>query len=294
MIVAHRIPYAVAVGAVRQLTPSVLVALIHQMTPQEMINNLKSLKARGALEHAEVKALVDEKLRQAAQSDRVSAFKAQQAVNVAGVDAATNAQLEQVLNAQVKRRGRITKTTALFVDKSGSMTDAIEVGKRIAALVSGVTEAELYVYAFDTMAQPVAVNGAGRELTDWARAFEHVRAEGGTSIGAALEVLRLKRQAVEQIVIVTDEGENTAPYFSAVYPRYCAELQTAPNVIIVRVGASCDLVERQLRQARIACETFTFAGDYYALPNLVPLLSRPSRLELLLEIMDTPLPVRAA
>ena len=39
-------------------------------------------------------------------------------------------------------------------------------------------------------------------------------------------------------------------------------------------------------------DTFTFAGDYYSLPNLVPLLSRPSRLELLLEILETPLPVR--
>src|SRR5918912_2420745 len=49
LIVTHRIPYTVAVGAVRQLTPVVLVALIHQMTPQETINSLKSLKARGAL-----------------------------------------------------------------------------------------------------------------------------------------------------------------------------------------------------------------------------------------------------
>src|SRR2546423_8676576 len=46
LIVERRIPYAVAVGAVRQLTPVVLVALINQMTPQETINNLKSLKAR--------------------------------------------------------------------------------------------------------------------------------------------------------------------------------------------------------------------------------------------------------
>ena len=39
-------------------------------------------------------------------------------------------------------------------------------------------------------------------------------------------------------------------------------------------------------------DTFTFAGDYYALPNLLPLLARASRLELLMEILETPLPVR--
>src|SRR5205085_7034942 len=173
LIVEHRVPYAVAVGAVKALTPTVLVALISQMTPQETINNLKSLKARGALAHAEVKALVDEKLRAAAQSERVSAFKATKAAAVAGVDAETVAQLETVANAQLKRRGRITKTTALFVDKSGSMTAAIEVGKQVAALVSGITEAALYVYAFDTAAFAVAPKGAARELPDWERACRH-------------------------------------------------------------------------------------------------------------------------
>ena len=47
-----------------------------------------------------------------------------------------------------------------------------------------------------------------------------------------------------------------------------------------------------MRDKGVPTETFTFEGDYYALPNLIPLLSRPSRLELLMEILDTPLPVR--
>ena len=51
-------------------------------------------------------------------------------------------------------------------------------------------------------------------------------------------------------------------------------------------------MERKLAEKQAQVDTFTFAGDYYSLPNLVPLLSRPSRLELLLEILETPLPVR--
>ena len=43
----------------------------------------------------------------------------------------------------------------------------------------------------------------------------------------------------------------------------------------------------------VPVETFTFEGDYYSLPNLVPLLTRPSRLDLLLEILDVPLPKRS-
>jgi hypothetical protein len=291
LIVEHKIPYTVAVGAMRKLTPAVLAALVNSMSPQETINNLKSLKARGALAHAEVKALVDEKLAGAATGERVSAFKAVRAAEVAGVDAETTARLEHAASAQVRKRGRITKATALFVDKSGSMTLALEVGKRVAALISGVAEAELHVYAFDTIGYPVVSAGRG-ELSDWERAFQNFRADGGTSIGAPLEMMRLRRRAVEQIIIVTDEGENTAPYFNGIYARYCADLNLAPNVVIVKVGQHTDYLERQMSQSKVAFETFTFAGDYYALPNLVPLLTRPSRLELLMEILETPLPER--
>jgi hypothetical protein len=290
LILEHSVPYTVAVGAVKKLTPTVLVALIDAMSPQEVINNLGSLKQRGALAHAEVKALIDTKLEQAKSDTRVSAFKARVAADVAELDPETAARLERITDEQVKKRGRITKPTALLVDKSGSMENAIEVGKRIAALISGIAEASLVVSAFDTM--PYPVQARGRDLSDWERAFRHIKAGGGTSIGCPLEAMRLKKQVVEQIIIVTDEGENTAPYFADVYEAYRRDLNVAPNVVIVKVGAAGNWVEQRLHAKQVPVETFTFAGDYYSLPNLVPLLTRPSRLELLIEILDTPLPIR--
>ncbi len=175
------------------------------------------------------------------------------------------------------------------------MIEAIEVGKQIAALVSGIAESDLFVYAFDSMAYPIkTASDAKRELVDWERAFALVYPNGATSIGAALETMRIKKQAVEQIIIVTDEGENTSPAFASVLPRYNSELNVAPQIVIVKVGRASEQLENALRRLNHDFETFTFAGDYYALPNLVPLLSRPSRLELLLEILETPLPVREA
>ena len=290
LIVEFKLPYAIAIGAVKQLTPTVLVALINSMTPQEVINNLKSLKARGAMDHPAVKALIDAKLDEASKSARVAAFKAQIAANAADLDADTLARLEKVTNEQVKRRGVISRPTALLVDKSGSMETAIALGKQLAALISGITLADLFVYAFDNIPYPVTAQG--KELTDWERAFQHIKAGGGTSIGAPLEVMRKKRQIVDQIIIVTDEGENATPYFGEVYKTYCRELAIMPNVVIVRVGAHYDWLESQLKGQQAPVETFTFAGDYYSLPNLVPLLTRPSRLDLLMEILDMPLPVR--
>ena len=290
LIVEFKIPYAIAVGAVGQVTPTVLAALVNAMSPQEVINNLKSLKARGALDHKAVKALVDAKLKKAQTHGRVSAFKARVAAEAGALDADTTAKLEKITDEQVKRRGTIARPTALLVDKSGSMSSAIELGKRLAALISGISTADLFVYAFDTMPYPVKANGS--ELSDWERAFKGIRAGGGTSLGCALEAMRKRKERVEQIVLVTDEGENTDPYFVDAYGRYARDLGLMPNVAIVRVGHAQNWVEKQLQQKKIPVETVTFQGDYYSLPNLIPMLTRPSRLDLLMEILETPLPVR--
>ena len=291
IIAEYNIPYTVAVGAIEQLTPPVLVALVNTMSPQEVINNLKSLQKRGAMDHSQVKELVDRKLQEAQTSDRVSAFKAMKAAEVAVMDKDTAARLEQVVNVQVKQRGKIRRSTALFVDKSASMTLALEVGKQIAALVSGIAEAELFVYAFDAIAYPITAKGS--TLSDWEKAFERIFPKGATSLGAPLEAMRQQHQMVEQIVIVTDEQENCEPYLATVYPHYCEELKIAPNVVIVKVAQHDDYLEQRLQHCKIPVESFTFAGDYYALPNLVPMLSGRSRLELLMEIIETPLPVRS-
>jgi hypothetical protein len=306
-IVEHHIPYTIAIGAIEAVTPTVLVALIDAMTPQEVINNLKSLKAKGAMDNPDVKGLIDAKLERAKTDKRVSALKSRVAADVSQLDVATIAKLETIADEQVKRKGKITKSTALLVDKSGSMQQAIEIGKQIAALISGVTDADLFVYAFDTMPYPVKPklnrDSLVRDLPDakatsdalyshWDRAFQNIRAGGSTSIGCGIEAMRIKKQVAEQIILVTDQGENQAPYFSTAFDRYCSELSVQPSVIIIKVGNSYDWIETKLQERKIQVDTLEFQGDYYSLPNLIPLLSRPSRLELLMEILETSLPVR--
>jgi hypothetical protein len=307
LVVEYKIPYTIAIGTVKQVTPTVLVALIDSMTPQEVINNLNSLKDKGAMENPDVKALIDDKLERAKSDSRVSALKSSVAAQGNRLDVETVAKLEQIADEQVKKRGKITKSTALLVDKSGSMQNAIEVGKQIAAIISGVTEANLFVYAFDTMPYPVQPKlNRGNKISDipegkaisdalythWERAFQNIHAGGGTSIGCPVEAMRLKKQIVEQIIIVTDQGENNAPYFGDAFDSYCKEFSVKPSVVIVKVGSSYDWIESKLKARQVQVDTLEFKGDYYSLPNLIPILSRPSRLELLMEILDTPLPVR--
>ncbi len=289
-IAEHRIPYRVAASAVKELSPMVLAALIDVMTPQEVINNLAALQKRGALDNADIKALIDVKLGAAKTDKRVSAYKAKVALTAADASGELAEALDEVTEAQVKAGGKITRPTALLIDKSGSMTQAIEVGRQLGAMASVICEADLFAYAFDTVAYPIEPRGVA--LADWEKALNGIRAGGGTSCGTALEVMRRKRQRVEQIVMVTDEGENTAPLFKNAYEAYAADLNVRPAVIFVKIGRAGQTLEAACAALGVAPNAFEFRGDYYALPNVIPLLTYPSLMELVMEVLDYPLPQR--
>jgi hypothetical protein len=291
-ILEHRIPYRIAASVIRQMTPAVLVALVDVMTPQELINNLASLKRRGALDNPDLKTLIEAKLGKAQTDRRVSAYKAKTAAASAGVSEELEAKLDEITAAQVKSRGRITRPTALLIDKSGSMGEAIEIAKRVGAMLSSVCEGDLYVYAFDSIA--MKIDPGGPDLASWEKAMAGVRAVGNTSCGVGVERLRQKGQYVEQIILITDEHENTPPLLLPALLKYREELKAEPGVCFVRTRGAGDRLENQLREAGIVTDSFQFDGDYYALPNLIPLLAQPSRTELLMEIAEYPLPQRKA
>jgi hypothetical protein len=290
VISRHKLPFRVACTALRDPSPAALEAIIDRMSPQELINNLGALKRRGVLANPDLKALVELKLEGAKLGTRVSTFKAEKAIEAAGIDGSLREQLEDVADVQLKARGRITRPLALLVDKSGSMEEAIELGKRIGAMISAICTEALYVYAFDTMAYPI--EPAGTTLAAWQQAFAGVKAAGTTSCGIGVEMLRRRKQRVEQIIIVTDEEENELPAFADSFQKYRQEMGAEVGVCIVKTACASTKLEDLCRAAGIQADTFQFGGDYYSLPNLVPLLAPPSELDLLLEIMDHPLPVR--
>jgi hypothetical protein len=292
LIRKHDVPFRVAVGLVKEVNPKVLSALVGRMSPQEVINNLNLLKKRGAFEDVGVKALVEKKLEAAKTATRVSAFKAEKAIEAVPVSAEIRQKLEAVADAQVKARGRIARPTALLIDKSGSMSQAIEIGKRLGALLAAVADRDLFVYAFDSIAYPV--EAAGPDLAAWEKALTGITAGGNTSVGVGVEMLRRKKQYVEQIVVVTDEGENMDPFFVPTLQKYREELKAEPAVCFVKVAGATSQLEDECKKAGIATDAYQFNGDYYSLPNLVPLLARPSKLELLQEILEYPLPARRA
>lgn len=293
LIVESKIPYTVAVGLVDKITPSILIALINAMSPQEIINNIASLKDRGAFENEGTKKLIEAKLEKAKKSSHVATLKSKTAVNTGRIqDEAIEKKLNDIADIQIKKSGIIKVSTAVLVDRSGSMTSAIEVGKRAAALISGVSEADLFVVAFDSA--PMEIKSTGKALSDWEKAFKPVRPGGNTSMGCALQYLLTKKMFVDQIVVVTDEGENAHPMFTEIYTQYQKAMNVSPHVVVIHVGGDGDnTFSQNVKRAGISLDIYTPTGDdYYGLPGLVTLLSRKSKLDLIMEIMDYPLAKR--
>jgi hypothetical protein len=292
-VLEHKIPFRVASTLMPTMTPTVLLALIEVASPQEVINNLGMLKRHGALNNPDLKKLVEDKLEKAQTGKRVNVMKAQtQAAKAVAGDTGLQEKLEAVTDRQAKAKGRIKRSTAMLVDKSGSMSQALELGKQIGALIGGIMDAPLFVYAFDTMAYPIAAKGD--KLADWNRAFEGLTAVGGTSCGIALKHMIRNKEMVENIILITDEGENQVPAFWPTYQEYRNATGLDPAVTIVKVQGAANNLELQAQALKIECSAWQFSGgaDYYSLSELIPFLTRPSRTDLLMDIMSWPLPQR--
>jgi hypothetical protein len=289
-IAEFRIPYRVAVSVIKQMTPMVLAALIDAMSPQEVVNNVASLQRRGAFDNPDIKQLIEAKLEKAKADGRVSAYKAKVASEAVGANGELAEQLDAITEAQVKARGAITRPTALLIDKSGSMDIALDVGKQLGAMISTICQNGLFVYAFDSVSYGIEVQSD--KLSDWEKGMNGIRATGATSCGAPFLALQRKNQRVEQVVMITDECENTAPRFRPALDEYQKTLNVKVDVVFVKVGSAGHALEKDCDALGVSYRAFDFKGDYYALPNLLPLLSRPSMTELLMEILEYPLPKR--
>lgn len=286
IILDKKIPYPIAIGAIDHMTPAIALALLANMTPAEVVNNLGSLQRFGMFDHPEVKAIIEEKLKQARSKKGVSALKAITARSATQLDESTQQLLGEITDAQLKSKGRIQVPTALLVDKSSSMGHAIEAGKRLASAISAIVDTDFFVYAFDSVGYQLQARGTSYD--SWEQAFQGIYPSGMTSIGVSLEMMRRQKQRVEQVILITDGGDNSHPLFANAKAQYEHDFNLKLRVVVIQTGNWSPEFSRMNSEA----EYIQWDGDYYSLPNLIPQLAQASKLDLLIEIMSMPVPCR--
>jgi hypothetical protein len=194
--------------------------------------------------------------------------------------------IDRIAEVRIKSEGRISKPTALLIDRSSA--EAIELGNRLARLISAALidrVARLHVFAFDSAAYPM--NAASGSVAGLAEALKTCEAPSQADPGAALGLLRKSRLAVEQIVLVIGACEREMPKLAGAYTAYRSDLGLTPPVIIVGGRGVSNSVEQELRRAGAPVIPHSFNGDPSSVAALIPTLCRPSKLDLLMGLLES-------
>ena len=174
----------------------------------------------------EIKSLVEAKLTEAKTAGRVNRIKAGQAIEAAGVSDDLRKQLEDVADTQIKARGRISRPTALLVDKSSSMMKRSSSAR--ASADDGVGHLRVRFVRLCLRHNVHQITAKGKSLADWeALPGHHSRRLDVVRRGP--QSLERKGQLVEQVVLISDEQQNTPPTFVDALREYGKARQVQPS-----------------------------------------------------------------
>jgi hypothetical protein len=282
LIVEEKIPYRIAVSLIGNVSPAVGMALLEVMSPTEALNSRAWIERSGLLDVSEVRDVYLGKIAKVK-----SVASADHRKSAQGKDEEVEAVLTQAKDKAVAT-SQIERSTLLLVDKSGSMESSIAAGIEFGARIAPMCP-DLMCVAFNDYAQEIKVSGDG-SLSDWKHAFRGIRASGRTSIGGALEYAVRKGFTPEQVVIISDGGENTMPYYSNVVNRTGTQM---PDTTLIRIGGpSGDSLSHNMAHDGWPMHLFEFTGDYYLFDQVIALLGGPRAKSVVEAILETELPRR--
>lgn len=291
LVMQHRIPYTVAVSILPKVTPAVGVALVDVMTPQEALNSRHWVEQSGLLEIPEVKAAFLAKIASASKSAAtIEGRKSAQGAN-AEVQAAVEKAKEK---AAVNVATRITQPVLLLIDKSGSMSTAIEFARKLAERIVPICD-DIAVYAFNQYA--VKINFGDGSFASIQKAFRGITDGGGTLIDSGLEMALKDGATPSVIVAVTDGEDSNANMFAQRVAQTSKQIGERINVIMLDTFSGVndrDVVTPALESYGVTVDKFEIpnGGDYNVFDNVVSLLAGGKRKSIVERIGEIVLPHR--
>lgn len=288
-ILENNIPFLIAQGALgKKVQDSELVlALIKRMTPSQLVTNTKMLERLGVKTNPALRGAFEEALEKASKSTK-NVLKTTRAAEQMG-DEELKAKLSKLQERQIQKLGGVEGNWLVLGDKSGSMTQAIESAKLVAATLAKMVKGQVHLIFFNTVADRV-FDVTGQTYEQIKKDTKWITADGGTSIGSGLQYCLDRKIEVDGIAIVSDGGENTAPYFNAVYGRYSQMIGKEVPVYLYQCSGDQPHLIKFMEQAKLDLQVLDIRSgvDFYSLPDLVQTM-RTQRYGLAEEIMAVPL-----
>jgi hypothetical protein len=238
-IETQRLSYKDVVGRLPKdigLTPAIMVTLLPTLGDRDLRRLTPTLEELGLMAEPEVRARWEE---------AIEASTDQRALNIAKnvKDEAVREKLEEAADVAAKKAvaeatEEVDVRVMFLIDKSGSMTDAIEKSKEaLSRILAGFPPDRVHIVTFDTagtVLRPKAPTRLGVQ-----HMLEGVTATGGTIHAAALNALygsgvRVPVGAKLVVIVVGDEAGEAGASFAQAFTR----LGYRPDAIALMVNVA--------------------------------------------------------
>jgi hypothetical protein len=267
-IIARKIPFQIALGALgaKAKHADLVLALLKSMTPTQVVTNVNFLKKLGVMTIPYLRSTFAEALARAAASSKniLKTTVAAEAID----DEHLKAKLSSLQEKQLDAIAGVEGNWIVLGDKSGSMKAAIDTAIKVAATLARIVKGKVSLVFFD--ASPRFMDATGMTYEELLERTKYIMADGYTSIGCGLLAAVEKGVEIDGIAIVSDGGENQAPWFVDVYQQLCAKSGKNIPVYLYHVRGDPDRLAFNMEEAHLDLQIFDAQdADFYSLPNLV-------------------------
>ncbi|WP_309121600.1 TROVE domain-containing protein [Paenibacillus sp.] len=228
-----KLPYETVTGAVKP-SKAVWEALLYQMPTFALLRHLNALQRAGVLEDRRHLDYVVSRLtdKEALQKAKILPFRFATAFRQVEQPALQDA-LREAVELTFGNLPEFGGRTAIFLDISGSMSGQyLEIGSVFALALYKKTQGNSLFWLFDTEVADAKPSRRDSILTQ----AERIQARGGTDTGAPVRKLLQKRENVDQIIMITDEQQNSGSPFYGQLNQYRSKVNSEVKAFIVDIA----------------------------------------------------------
>ncbi|MFC4599941.1 TROVE domain-containing protein [Cohnella hongkongensis] len=232
-IEAGKLPHEVVTGAVKP-SKAIWEALLGQMPTFALLRHLNTLEREGVLEDrrcldAAIARLTDPT---ALSKARILPFRFAKAFRQVKRPELRDA-LRDAVEITFANLPDLEDRTAIFLDISGSMNgEYLQIGSVFALALYKKTQGNSLFWLFDTEAEDAFPSRRDSILSQ----AERIQTRGGTDTGAPVRKLLAERVKVDQIVMITDEQQNSGSPFYRELTSYRAKVNPQVKAFIIDIA----------------------------------------------------------
>lgn len=205
-------------------------AIFPNLPPFALLRNINTLDRKGILD--DFKKEIKEKLSDGdkLRKSKILPFRFYEAYKVINKEWAKNL-MQEAIDASFENIPDFVGKTAVVLDVSGSMSGMLDVASLFAVCAARKGNVNK-ITLFDTRAWGMTVDPNKSILT----IAQSIHTHGGTDIAAPINFLTKQGEVYDNIVLITDEQQNTGSPMYAAFETYRKRLNMNVNLFVVDVS----------------------------------------------------------